>query len=201
MNKHRSPIEVRCHRASSWIDRAGKLEPADWDGRFIFYWIAFNSLYGQPKYLEKRDERTGEGKDIGKFLNEIFFLDPDRVRQNLNAIREDRQKLMRDHFLCDECWKYWHNKQLHTAGERQRESCSHKDRDSDRVQLFARLYVLRKQLFHGCSKDRSTKNREMLKGAVLVLGNLVPLFRDIVQIHGTRMLFLNSLPYPPSVPL
>lgn len=198
MNKHRSPIEVRCHRASSWIDRAEKLEAADWDGRFIFYWIAFNALYGQPKYLEKRDERIGEGKDIDRFLNEIFFLDPVGVRLNLNAIRKDRQKLMADHFLCDECWKYWHNNQLNTAEERQREICIHKDRGSDLVHLFARLYVLRKQLFHGCSKDRSTKNREMLRKAAFILEKLVPLFRNIVESHQSQVRFLNSLPYPPS---
>jgi hypothetical protein len=78
MSVDRLPIAVRCFRAESWIKKAGNVSETDIDGRFIFLWIAFNALYGQPKYLRRepgcemygRDEET----DLKKFLDVICLL-------------------------------------------------------------------------------------------------------------------------------
>lgn len=53
-------LEIRLKRARSWIRRARSLkdeaikrkEPRDLDGEFVFYWIAFNALFGQPRYRD-----------------------------------------------------------------------------------------------------------------------------------------------------
>lgn len=58
--------ESRLYRAQSRIQRAAGLRRAgDPDGRFIFYWIAFNALYGQAKYLAEGGSSwsTGCAKD------------------------------------------------------------------------------------------------------------------------------------------
>jgi hypothetical protein len=39
--------QIRVHRALSWWERAGQLDPEDNpEGRLLFAWIAFNALYG-----------------------------------------------------------------------------------------------------------------------------------------------------------
>ena len=68
--------------------------------------------------------------------------------------------------------------------------------------LLKSLYVLRTQLFHGCSTDKGTKNREALKRAVVVLDKLVRVFHDVAKERmNDRQLIrlLGELPYPPSI--
>ena len=43
----RQDFAIRVWRALSWIERAQRLDPADYEGRFISAWIAFNALYGR----------------------------------------------------------------------------------------------------------------------------------------------------------
>ena len=41
-------LQLRIHRALSWIGRAER-EADDDDAAFIFYWIAFNAVYAEDK--------------------------------------------------------------------------------------------------------------------------------------------------------
>ncbi len=66
------------------------------------------------------------------------------------------------------------------------------------IRLFGRLYVLRKQIFHGCSKDRGAKNRPSLRAAVPVLERLVSVFIDLVDGRAGDEALLENPPYPPS---
>ena len=53
-----SGLRLRMRRAMSWIERAEK-ETDDQDAAFIFYWIAFNALYGQDTSdVSETTERT-----------------------------------------------------------------------------------------------------------------------------------------------
>ena len=47
----REGFSLRIHRGLSWIQRAEK-EEKDPDASFVFYWIAFNSIYAD---LEAKD--------------------------------------------------------------------------------------------------------------------------------------------------
>ena len=61
---------------------------------------------------------------------------------------------------------------------------------SQLIQLFRRLYVLRKQIFHGCSKDGSSKNRPSLRAAAPVLARFVdtraPFVGEVMNLAGLR---------------
>jgi hypothetical protein len=108
VSKPRSTIEIRCHRANSWIRRAENLSASDLDGKFIFYWIAINALYGQPKYLERTEERTNDLADLQTFLNSLYPLDEHgHIRDAIKSLEHDINQLLKERYLCDWCWKYW----------------------------------------------------------------------------------------------
>lgn len=73
-------FSLRVYRCRSWIERA--LQAPTLDERFIFYWIALNSLYGRPKYLESGANRTPEHVDLEAFAP----LCPEEA--NLSRVRD-----------------------------------------------------------------------------------------------------------------
>ncbi len=102
----------RLHRAESWISRADSLKEQnlkeqEWDddhGPLIFYWIAFNALYGQHDKI-----RRGEREAIKRFLNQICKLD--QGDGSLSGILRDLKfkskadRLLKDQFLSEIYWK------------------------------------------------------------------------------------------------
>ena len=65
--------ESRLYRAKSWIQRAAALRRiGDLDGQFMFYWIAFNALYGQAKYLA--EDWQSEEASVRSFLGPMGRL-------------------------------------------------------------------------------------------------------------------------------
>lgn len=44
-DEHSTNLTLRIHRALSWLNRAEQSE--DMDGKFIFFWLAFNAAYAQ----------------------------------------------------------------------------------------------------------------------------------------------------------
>jgi len=194
----RTPITIRCHGAASWIAKAStaaKRDPDDLDAQFIFYWIAFNALYGQPKYL---DDRVKEWKDIEEFLRTAIRLGKSEIGEQLRDIKHQAQAIIEDPFLIRDSWKQWHQKKILDKAGREKTRTPHWTSETSLHDLFSRLYVLHNQLFHGCSTDGGSKNRESLEPAVAVLGQLIPLFRNLVREHGEGEPFLDTLPYPPS---
>ena len=88
MSSIRTPITIRCHRAASWIAKtstAAKRDPDDLDAQFIFYWIAFNALYGQPKYLT--DQGPDEWNQIDEFLWAMDRIGGDVIEVRLRKVR------------------------------------------------------------------------------------------------------------------
>lgn len=174
-----------------------KNDPDDLDAAFVFCWIAFNALYGQPAYLRKEEDKWSEWGDIRKFLNLMMKYGKRQMDIAMRRVSEDARKIQDNQFLCRECWVRWNEKKLLSKEQRLNEVCQEKFRDGP-SDLFHRLYVLRNQIFHGCSSDRSAKNRESIAPAVSVLRILVPLFREIVRRypHDESM---KTLSFPPSV--
>lgn len=196
-----SASALRCKRARSWLRRA-KEEVAvpDLDARFIFLWIALNALFGRAKYRLAADERTAEFKDLREFVNSMCRLDQGAVQRALRDphIREHVRVLLDDRYLDNKCWQRWDEKNI--TDKTARESCcvASSEYQSELVTLFSRLYVLRNQIFHGCSTDRSSRNRPSLMAAVPVLEKLVHAFIGVVEFRGSGETIMAKPPYPPS---
>lgn len=174
--------QSRLYRARSWLQRGAAARRGESiDSRFIFYWIAFNALYGQAEYLTENPQ--GEEERIHDFLGKMVRLDSNRehIRTALGRFDPELRALLVSEFL----WKdYWVNGFTRALSDTIRRAPD----DVRAVQagvasvgwlirrVFDRLYVLRIQIFHGCSKDGSSANRDSLEPAVAVLKTLVPLF-------------------------
>jgi hypothetical protein len=168
MNQDRPPVAVRCFRAKSWIQKATDVSAGDIDSKFIFLWIAFNALYGQPKYLKREAgyEMYGldEATDIKNFFEVIHQLDRrGQIDNAIESLRHDVDDLRGDLFLNKQCWIEWRKRELQSVLERVKRPFLAGKRDVGLPGLLKSLYVLRNPLFHGCSTDKGTKNREALK--------------------------------------
>lgn len=202
MAEERSPIHIRLYRAHSWMKRAEKLVAIDPDGCFIFYWVAFNALYGQPRYLSVK-RNPNEETDFEEFLDLTYKLDTaNKIREKLTEVRMYSADLLTDAYLNKDCWEEWSQRSLATVDQRRWYGPRDKKRGTDLFKVFQCLYVLRNQVFHGCSADGSTKNRDTLAKAINVMRTFVPLFHDLIQTNQTDpsvLKLLGNLPYPPSI--
>lgn len=208
--KKRTPIEIRCYRAKSWIDKVKNSNDSDkdLDGMFIFYWIAFNALYGQPGYLRRRKrtdeekERMGEEVDIENFLKLLILLDNERkIQTALTDSREEVNSLIGDMYLNDRSWVAWDQAQHKTLSERNASGYADRRPGLQLIQLFRQIYVLRKQLFHGCSSNKGSKNRKALANSVEILNRFLAIFIEIVSANANNeqlKTLLKDLPYPPT---
>jgi hypothetical protein len=189
-------------RASSWRKRARQCDEGDLDARFVLWWIGFNALYGQARY---RGDRGGsELADIERFLDVMVRLGPRTVPALLKQrnIKGDVETLLRDKYLHDCCWREWDRKKIYDRNGRETvvPSCNEKG-DDELFLVFKRLYVLRKQIFHGCSKERSSKNRPSLRAALPVLEHCVNEFLALVATRGGTEVgkrLIEDPPYPPT---
>lgn len=190
----------RLQRAESWIDRARSLIEQDWDdchGPFVFYWIAFNALYG------RHDEIRGKKDidDIKWFLSRICELDQEdgSLSRMLPDSKRKTDSLLRDQFLSEMYWREspsgnFKRKQDEDLKEAQ-DSYAKGKFEGYLTILFKRLLVLRNQIFHGCSTDKKSLNRNSLRPALEILEKLVPQFLKIFKAHGQRHDW-PKVPYP-----
>ena len=100
-------VKIRIHRAKSWARRANDLPASDLDGKFIFYWIAFNALYGQPRYPREMKGEGDELRDLKSFVRDLCDV-PEAariLRHALNSVDQPAADLMRNQFLIKEYWE------------------------------------------------------------------------------------------------
>ena len=191
----------RRHRAEAWIDRAKSLKEQEWDeGPCIFYWIAFNALYGQHN-----ERRETESKDIEKFLERMCHMDKEdgSLSLILDAIHIKRKidTLLRNQFLSAIYWRegpssHFQRKQDEDLKEA-RTAYKRRELGAYLTIVFKRLRVLRNQIFHGCSTDKRRSNKGSLRPALALLEELVPQFLRIFKDHGQREKW-GKVPYPRS---
>lgn len=204
-----SGADLRVYRADSWIERADRI---DWsnlstgrerrgalDDKFTAYWIAFSALYGQAKYRTKRP--PPEASDLRTFLRFVERTPlVEDVRQTLrdDACRIAAAKLLEDRFLDNEHWAHWDAEKIIGGEERRTSVVESKGRESDVIEVFLRLYVVRNQLFHGCATRGSSSKGKTTEYAVTLLHRLLPLFVKATKRYGQAEIFLSAPPYPPS---
>jgi hypothetical protein len=68
--------------------------------------------------------------------------------------------------------------------------------DAYLIALFRRIRVLRNQIFHGCSTQRDSLNRDTLEPAVRVLETLIPTFVRILWERSDKQHEFPKVPFP-----
>ena len=142
-------FSLRIHRGLSWVQRAEK-EINDPDASFIFYWIAFNSIYADI------DAKEGPEKSkFNNFFNLILRLDEGKKIYSLLWIRfhAEIKNLLNNQFIFQPFW--WHmidksapnwEESFNKANKRVEIALREQNSHVIISILMERLYVLRNQL-------------------------------------------------------
>ncbi|EHJ5407406.1 hypothetical protein KAO45_004856 [Salmonella enterica subsp. enterica serovar Wedding] len=187
-----SDLNLRVHRALSWLQRAEMAE--DDDGRFIFLWIAFNAAYA----TEIDDGyRLSEQASFRNFLEKLCGLDENKQIEELiwQEFSGSIRILLDTPFVLQSFWDYHSGK---ISGTQWKERLKHDKKvasmalaSSDTPQLlgvvFNRLYNLRNQLIHGGATWNSSVNRKQLKDCASLLGKLVPVIIALMMNHPNTL--------------
>jgi len=194
-------VEIRLRRARSWLRKARKAaENSDLDAQFVFLWIAFNALYGTPRYRRNNDDTyTGETGDFLAFLDEVGRLSRGRLDTCLGRVESDVREVLLSPFLNIECWRQWDKGGVRDRRKRRASSCNTYEKAHRLGRVFLQLYTLRNQVLHGAATDGGQRNRESLRHAIPILDGLVPVCIDLVAEHGTKIRTLAPIPFPPSI--
>lgn len=194
-NRHRtlrehspSNLNLRVHRALSWLQRAEMAE--DEDGRFIFLWIAFNAAYATEI---DDDRRLSEQETFKGFLEKLCDLDEHKQIEQLvwQEFSGSIRMLLDTPFVLQSFWDYQSGK-ISEAQWKERLAQGKKMAtvalaSGNTPQLlgvvFNRLYTLRNQLIHGGATWNSSVNRKQLKDCANLLGKLVPVIIELMMTH------------------
>ena len=183
-----SNLNLRVHRALSWLQRAEMAE--DEDGRFIFLWIAFNAAYATEI---DDDRRLSEQETFKGFLEKLCELDEHKQIEQLvwQEFSGSIRMLLDTPFVLQSFWDY-HSGKISEAQWKERLAQGKKMANqalasSNTPQLlgvvFNRLYTLRNQLIHGGATWNSSVNRKQLKDCANLLGKLVPVIIELMMTH------------------
>ena len=186
---HPESAALRIHRALSWLHRAEQCE--DLDGRFVFLWIAFNAAYSN----DLGNLSISESDVFNSFLKRLMDLDADKKlyrivwQQYTNAIRV----LLDNQYVYQPFWNH-HNRVKGyddwQEGFNRSKKLAHNAlaaNDTAKVLsiIFSRLYTLRNQLVHGGATFNSSANRDQMRDACSILGEIVPTIIEIMLDNAT----------------
>ena len=181
---YKENFRIRMHRSISWLQRSEN-EIDDNDAKFIFLWIAFNSIYTN---LESVENQIYERNIFNKYFKTLIEHDKDRhIYKYIWKTFSSKIKLvLQNRFLLASFWKY-HNKNSNIwVGERGKSKAmvnralERQDSLSILNILFDRLYIMRNQIFHGHSTWKSKVNREQLNLCTTLLVEIIPIFMTIM---------------------
>lgn len=176
---------LRIHRAISWLARAEQCD--DLDGRFVFLWISFNAAYSN----ELGEISMAESEQFKRFLRRLVELDSQHSLYNAiwqkyaSAIRV----LLDNRYVYQPFWNH-HNRiagfddwEKHFKTSKQVANIALANKETATVLgiIFNRLYTLRNQIIHGGATWNSSANRNQLRDATAILGDLVPSLIEIMM--------------------
>ena len=184
-DQYSEALSLRIHRAISWLTRAEQC--SDTDGRFVFLWISFNAAYSN----ELGGISIAESEQFRHFLSKLVELDTQQKLYDItwkkytSAIRVllDNQYVYQpfwNHHNCIAGFSEW---EKHFKASKQAANIALANKDTSAVLgiIFNRLYTLRNQIIHGGATWNSSANRNQLRDATAILGDLVPALIEIMM--------------------
>ena len=178
-------LSLRIHRAISWLARAEQCE--DLDGRFVFLWISFNAAYSN----DLGSISMAESEQFGGFIKKLVELDAQQKLYDItwqkytSAIRV----LLDNKYVYQPFWNHhnrisgfegWENN-FKASKQTANAALARKDTGTVLGIIFNRLYTLRNQIIHGGATYNSSANRNQLRDATAILGDLVPVLIEIMM--------------------
>lgn len=175
-----SNIDLRIHRALSWLDRANRC--SDSDGRFIFLWVAFNAAYANQ--IHDLDNFS-EASVFHNFIGQLVRLDGDKLLYEAiwSEFSSSIRLLLKNEYIFRPFWEFQSDRisksewrQKFTAAN---VAANHALANNDTTKLLfivcGRMYFLRNQLIHGGATWNSSVNRDQVQDCAKFLGKIVPI--------------------------
>lgn len=197
------PVRIRLHRAFSWMQRVDDLVEATIDAddaRLVYYWIAFNALYGRWD-AEEREPQPDRGA-LRVFTRTLFEHDRDGL---LPTMMREHKKLA-ESIVGDEYLNryYWQDPNDTTAKKAQ--NGVHKLRSmlvegrcrAAMEMTIDRVYLARCQLIHGAATFDGRLNRDAVRRCARFMELFLPAMAVIIIDHAWREDW-GALCYPPSL--
>ena len=183
--------QIRVHRALSWLERALEVDSDEQpDGRLLYSWIAFNSLYGtwdDDAGFPAKDREAWQA-----FICRILSLDQDGLLgKQLIVLRPQVLALLENKFLDPRLWRDPQAAHSHRGHYHRAMTIYIEKRWLELLTLaLDRVYVLRGQIVHGAATRGSSLNRAVLKQCSQVLEGLLPpvLHLTIGHVDGENLL-------------
>jgi hypothetical protein len=174
--------QIRVHRSLSWFKRATQFEAEQPEARFLFLWIALNSLYS--RWNPQKNAPDLDGTSRQDFLQRIVRWKASFIADKLHHHRGLVKKILADPYLSEVFWRSPDDpksKGWATQDESYLDK-NFKNHDYARVltQVMQRLFVLRGQIVHGASTGGSRLNRPALRYCLIFAEILIPVMQHIV---------------------
>jgi hypothetical protein len=183
-------MDLRVHRAISWIGRAER-EEGDPDAAFVFLWIGFNAAYADEADTEQ-GVSLGDRQQFVEFIDRLVALDDfGRLHAAIwGEFRGPVARIMENRFVYRPFWQNLNAPMDEDWAKRWKRSAERfvramADRQIAKVlrELFDRLYLLRCQIVHGSTTWNGKVNRAQVTDGAAVLGVLLPVMVDIMMDH------------------
>ena len=173
-------LNLRVHRALSWLDRAEKSNE-DRDSQFIFLWIAFNAAYAQEYNLSSPENSQDT---IFRFFRKISKLDKHNYLYDLiwTEYTSSIRLLLKNPYIHRGFWDISRGKitkdewkvSFKKDNEMARKALQSSNTPMVLKVIFHRLYTLRNQLVHGGATWNGQVNREQIRDSSSLMSKLVP---------------------------
>lgn len=185
----------RLDRSRSWLDRSSSaVHGHDYEQAFISLWIALNALYGLPKW-----EMPEEQQRISDYIGQLWDTNREALEECLSTLTQNVKirSFLHNPFLTEARWKGGLKKFMRgQQGPQSVLDClDHHQVGKVFEAILGRVYVLRNQIFHGCSTSNRGTNRGSLLPSIQVLMVIVPCFLAIMLCDNHSKKW-GKLPYP-----
>ena len=192
-------MRTRARRVLSWLERA-RQEEDDPDAAFMFYWIAFEAVYG-----EWTREGRAQRADFKKLFEKATAADAGNTIRDevLDNLADTILEVVANPYVFEPFWDYYNGisdsddewQELLISDVRR---VSVRLEDGDAVEplaaVFDRLCVVRNQLFRGEATWNRYVNRSQIEGGTEILAFVVPVLADLMMDNPEA--FDRSSRYP-----
>lgn len=185
-------LNLRVHRALSWLNRAEMCD--DEDAKFLFLWVAYNAAYAQT--LEGLEQSTEHDKS-NRFIEKLIALDSEKKLYQIvwSEFSSSVRVLLANPYVFAPFWEFqrgdkteaeWEDAFIQ-ANNAAKAALGRGDTGTVLSIVLSRLYMLRNQLVHGGATWNSEVNRDQLRDGTKFLGNLVPCVLEIMMDNSETL--------------
>ena len=106
-------LNLRLRRVLSWLERAeSEYEAQDFDAAFIFYWIAFNAMYG--RLVSSRADGE-ERRQRHKCFETVVSTDSESVIYATiwSVLRDEIERMLENRYVYRFYWDHRNNRSMH----------------------------------------------------------------------------------------